>query len=105
MTTETRTPKQAILESKLEEKFYNAVRKLLRGRTYKVVPVVKGTPDRLVLLPGGHLELVELKTDTGVVSPAQRLWHDRAALLGTKVHVLRGEAGLMDWVASHQKNA
>jgi hypothetical protein len=100
--TETRTTKQAQLESKLEEKFRLAVRKILRGRTYKIIPTEKGLPDRLVLLPGGRIELVELKTDTGVVSPKQRLVHSQAALLGTTVHVIRGEAEMLDWVASRK---
>lgn len=101
MTT-TRSTKQAVLESKLEEKFTLLVRKLLRGRTMKLIPVEKGAPDRMVLLPGGKIELVELKTDTGRVSPKQRLWHDRAAMLGTRVHVIVGEAGVLEWVSSRQ---
>lgn len=95
MTNETRS----VLEAKLETKFYDAVRKTLRGRAFKLAAIIKGTPDRLVLLPGGRIELVELKTDTGVVSPKQRHWHSQAALLGTKVHVIVGEAGLREWVA------
>jgi hypothetical protein len=91
-----------MLESKLEEKFTLAVRKILGGRTMKMVPTEKGAPDRLVLLPDGKIELVELKTDTGVVSPRQRLWHSRAALLGTTVHVVRGEAGVLAWVESRR---
>lgn len=101
MTTDTRPTKHQ-LESKLEEKFVLAVRKLLRGRTMKMVPVEKGAPDRIVLLPGGKIELVELKTDTGRISPRQRLWHDRAAMLGTRVHVIAGEAELLEWVSSRQ---
>ena len=49
-------------------------------------------PDRLVLLPGGRVYLVELKTDTGEVRPAQKVWHDKAATRGTLVVILRGLA-------------
>lgn len=89
------------LENRLEEKFYDAVRKTLKGRAFKLAPIVKGTPDRMVLLPGGIIELVELKKDDGVVSPMQKLWHHRAALLGTVVTVIYGEAGIQAWVAGH----
>lgn len=65
-----------------------------------MIPVEKGAPDRLVLLPGGWIELVELKTDTGVISPKQRHWHSRAAMLGTVVYVIVGEAGLAEWVSA-----
>ncbi len=103
MTDETRTPTPATLERHLETKFYNAVRKTLGGRAFKLAPIIKGTPDRMVLLPGGIIELVELKTDTGVISPKQRLWHSQAAMLGTTVTVVVGEAGLRDWVALRQQ--
>lgn len=102
MADDTRNPRQPLLESQLEEKFRTAVRSLLRGRTIKIAPTEKGAPDRLVLLPGGKIELVELKTDAGRISPAQRLWHDRAKLLGTTVHVIVGETGLLEWVSSRQ---
>lgn len=102
MTTETRTATRSQLESKLEEKFTLKVRKLLRGRTMKIIPTEKGAPDRLVLLPGGRIELVELKADAGRLSPRQRLWHDRAAMLDIKVHVITGEAEMLAWVASMQ---
>jgi hypothetical protein len=91
-----------MLEAKLEDLFRRSVRGLLRGRTLKIVPTEKGAPDRLVLLPGGKMYLVELKTETGRLSPAQRLWHDRAGQLGIRVHVLYGEDELLRWVADRQ---
>lgn len=96
MTTNTRT-----LENRLETKFYDAVRKILGGKAFKFAPLVVGNPDRLVILPGGVLELVELKRDGEVPSPKQRHWHAQAAMLGTKVVVVTGEAGIRAWVAQH----
>lgn len=90
------------LESKLEDKFRRLVFGLLRGRTMKIVPTEKGAPDRLVLLPGGHIYLVELKTETGTLAPKQRLWHDRARALGITVPVLYGEDEMLRWVAARQ---
>ena len=63
----------------------------LGGTAPKLAPTVAGLPDRLVLLPGGRMYLVELKSPTGVLRPAQRVWHARAAELGTQVHVLRSK--------------
>ena len=86
------------LESALERRFYTAVRRL-GGRVIKLAPIEKGTPDRLVMLPGGRLELVELKTDTGRLSPKQKLWHSRAAELDVHVTVIYGARGIASWVA------
>lgn len=91
---------RTVLEATLEDKFRLAVRRL-GGRTMKMIPSTKGAPDRLVLLPGGIIRLVELKTETGTVSPRQRLWHEQAAEVGTLVHVIYGQAGVVDWVAHH----
>lgn len=93
------TPRISTLESNLEGRFYDAVRRILHGRAFKMVPTEKGMPDRLVLLPGGIIEIVELKADDGELSPKQRHWHSRAAMLGTVVTVIRGAAGLREWVA------
>lgn len=63
----------------------------------KVAPTTAGVPDRLALLPGGRIELVELKTVTGRLSPIQRVWHERAAGLGTSVTVLHGRGDIEAW--------
>lgn len=48
-------------EKDLERKFRDAVRDA-GGRAYKFVsPGNDGVPDRLVVLPGGHIGFVELK--------------------------------------------
>jgi hypothetical protein len=86
------------LESSLEAHFNRVVRLHLGGRAVKMAATEKGQPDRLVLLPGGRMFLVELKTTTGRTSAAQDLWHERAAGLGTRVQVLVGRAGIDKWV-------
>ena len=43
------------------------------GLFYKwVSPGNAGVPDRIVILPGGEIHFVELKTDKGKLSPIQR---------------------------------
>jgi len=72
------------------------------GLSFKLAPTVKGMPDRLVLMPGGRMYLVELKAVGGRLSPAQLLWHTRAAQLGTPVTVLTGPDQVRAWVARHR---
>lgn len=85
-----------MLESALEQVFRQAVRKA-GGIPVKVVATVAGVPDRYVLWPGGRVELVELKTETGKLRPVQRVWHARAAKLGHRVTVLYGPLQVRVW--------
>lgn len=86
------------LEASLEAYFNRQVR-LRGGIADKIAPTRKGLPDRLVLLPGGRVYLVELKAYDGRVSAAQALYHERAAALGTRVQLLVGRAGVDRWLA------
>lgn len=95
-----RSARKPELESALEDRFRHAVR-ARGGRLIKIAPTEKGVPDRLVLLPWGRMYLVELKTVTGRVSPAQTVFHDRAAALGIEVHVLYGREQIDAWVAAY----
>jgi hypothetical protein len=47
-----------------------------------------GMPDRLVFLPGGRFELVELKAEGKKASPRQVLVHTQLECLGFKVWVV-----------------
>ena len=68
------------------------------GLTIKLAPTHAGIPDRLVLLPPGQLYLVELKSETGQLSPIQISWHDQAARTGVHVHTLHGPDAVRRWV-------
>lgn len=72
------------------------------GETYKIAPLHAGNPDRLVMLPGGRMFLVELKAEGGALSPIQILWHERAAQLGTTVVVLTGTREVDEWLRTQQ---
>lgn len=85
------------LESSLERLLYAKVR-AIGGIPIKIIPTIKGTPDRLVLLPMGRIYLVELKTEKGRLDPAQRIWHERAAAIGCDTVVLRGAAEIVKWI-------
>lgn len=85
-------------ESPLESFFRRRVR-LVGGYTIKLVPVEAGIPDRLVLMPGGRMFLVELKAEDGRVSPIQRVWHSRVhTRYGTRVYVLYGRDDVVRWL-------
>lgn len=68
------------------------------GMPVKLAPTVKGLPDRMVIWPGGAIELVELKADNGELSPAQKVWHSRVNDLGRSVWVLRGRDQIDAWI-------
>ena len=77
-------------ESQIETRLRQGV-KALGGRAYKFVsPGNTGVPDRLVVLPGGRILFVELKTDTGKLSPMQIRQIDSLRSRGVPVRVLYG---------------
>ena len=98
-------PSRAELEASLEAHFNRQVRLRLGGRSVKLAPTEKGMPDRLVLLPGGRVYLVELKAIGGHTSAAQDLWHERAAALGTRVTTLTGRDQVDRWIEARAKAA
>jgi hypothetical protein len=91
------------VEADLETLFRTRVRQL-GGMVEKLAPTNAGMPDRLVLLPHGRIEFVELKTDTGRLRPDQRVWIERAGHLGTPVTVLHGRAEVEAWAVDRQRD-
>lgn len=91
-------------EARLEGDFRDGVLRA-GGISVKLAPTAAGTPDRLVLWPGGRIELVELKTDSGPLRKIQEVWHRRAAALGVDVRVVRGRSGVEDYLADRQQDA
>jgi hypothetical protein len=77
----------AHLESHLEAYLNQRVR-TLGGMTIKMVPVLAGMPDRLVLPPGGGAYFVELKQEKGRVANIQKVRHARLAELGFRVRII-----------------
>jgi len=91
-----------MLERQLEAYFRLRVRRDLHGLSFKLAPTTAGMPDRMILLPGGRIELAELKTETGTVSPIQKVIHQRMADVGTVVQVVYGRAGVDLWIEGHK---
>lgn len=87
------------LESKLERYLRSKI-KARGGMVVKMVAIVAGTPDDLVVLPGGRFLVVELKQDKGKRSPLQVVIHDRWRRLGVPVATLHGQAEIDAWLAT-----
>lgn len=73
--------------------------KALGGMSIKLAPIQAGIPDRLVMLPGGRMHLVEVKALDGEIEPIQEHWHKQLLeRQGIKVWVLWGEEGVRTWL-------
>lgn len=74
---------------KLLEKTLAAEVKKLGGWSLKLLSTyVTGLPDRLILLPGGIIFFVEVKTTGKKPTTIQLLIHERLRRLGFTVHVV-----------------
>lgn len=75
-------------EKEIEQKFTLMV-KQAGGLALKFVsPGMSGMPDRIVLLPGGHMAFVEVKAPGKVPRPLQKARHRMLRKLGFKVYML-----------------
>lgn len=82
-------------ESEIEKILVDEVKRL-GGRAYKwVSPGNDGVPDRIVILPQRSPIFVELKTDTGRLSPLQKNQISRLESMGQDVRVVYGLSGLV----------
>ena len=85
-----------MLEKTIERKFAAALR--ARGAmAWKFTsPGRQGVPDRIVLMPGGKVAFVELKTDTGKLSPMQKVVQEQLRGLGFDVYTVYGAQQAME---------
>ena len=65
------------------------------------IRLIRGFPDRVVLLPGGVCEFVELKRPVGgKFEPLQTKWHARLRKLGFVVVVLRDKPAVDSYLGT-----
>ena len=86
-------------EAKVEAYLAREV-KALGGLCFKLLPSVTGLPDRLVVLPGGRVFLVELKSATGRLRERQKVIGIRLAARGVQVPVLHSTDDVDAWLES-----
>lgn len=86
-------------EATLERYFRLAIRRA-GGRCIKIVSDA-GVPDRLVLLPGGQLHLVELKAPGETLRPIQRVFRAEAARCDVQVHVIDSAEACASFLANY----
>ena len=73
------------------------------GVAYKwVSPGHVGVADRIVLLPGGVVWFVELKTATGRLSPLQNVFAADMRRMGANYIVLRSKEEVDQWMLDQQ---
>ena len=77
-----------MLEKTIEKKLTTAVKKAGGIAPKFVSPSFAGMPDRLVLIPDGHIAFVELKTPGKKPRPLQLSRHRLLRSLGFRVYVI-----------------
>jgi hypothetical protein len=86
----------SVLEKEIEKHLVKLV-KQSKGLSYKWISTVSGVPDRIVFI-AGKIFLVELKTETGRLSPRQELVFDDLGEQGFPVHILHSREDVEDFV-------
>lgn len=91
-------------EKTLEKKLREGVKKL-GGLALKFSsPTFTGMPDRLVLLPGGRVKWVEVKTTGKKPTPRQLAVHNQLERLGFPVWVVDSEDLINDFLSYCEKS-
>ena len=75
-------------EKQIEQKLVRAVRAVGGLAPKFVSPGLDGVPDRLILLPGGHLAFAELKAPGKTPHPLQRHRIEQLKRLGFRVYII-----------------
>mgnify|MGYP003647341831 CR=1 FL=1 len=89
-----------MLESeKANEKLLNEEVKKLGGWAIKLsAAFISGLPDRLILLPGGILYFVEMKSERKKPSAIQKIIHRKLAGLGFTVEVIDTKEKVLNFI-------
>ena len=89
-----------MLEKQIEAYLVKRVREL-GGRAWKFTsPAQRGVADRLVVMPGGRVWFVEVKTLGGRLSPLQREFMDECKRLGANYKIVWEKADVDAFIAT-----
>ena len=84
---------------KANEKLLNVEVKKLGGWSIKISSaLISGLPDRLILLPGGHLYFVEMKSEGKKPSAIQKIIHRKLIRLGFEVWVIDTKEKVLNFI-------
>mgnify|MGYP003348996794 FL=1 len=87
-----------MLERQIEAYLRDRV-KAAGGIAYKFVsPTNRGVCDRIVVMPGGVVWFVELKTATGRLTPLQVQFGKTMEALGQRYAVIRSKEEVNEWL-------
>ena len=78
-------------ERDIEEWLVRQVRELGGIADKFVSPGNPGVPDRLIIIPGGHVIFVELKTEIGRMSNIQKWQRERYRKMGADFRIIKGK--------------
>ena len=92
--------KKALEEKTLEKKLTDGIKKLGGAAIKYTSPYYIGMPDRLVLLPSGVVCFVELKSETGRLTPIQVKRHAQLSGLNQKVFIVRDATSLQNCLSA-----
>ena len=90
-------------EKQIEQKLVRAVRAVGGLAPKFVSPGLDGVPDRLILLPGGHLAFAELKAPGQKPRPLQQRRIGQLRQLGFRVYIIDNTnqiGGVLDEVSA-----
>ena len=94
-----------MLEKDVEKRLVFGIA-VLGGRAYKFAsPAHRGVADRLVVMPGGRVFFVEVKTETGKLSPLQEAFRRDITELGGNYACVHGAADVdrfLRWVVKQK---
>lgn len=88
----------SVLERDIERKLGNEIKKL-GGLYYKFTsPNLPGVPDRIVIMPGGRVIFVELKTEIGRLANCQKYVISEMQKRDADVRVIKGWAQAQEFL-------
>lgn len=87
-----------MLEKDVERRLVKGVT-AIGGQAYKFVsPANRGVADRIVVLPHGRVWFVEVKTETGKLTPLQEVFRQEVQRLGCNYVCLHGAKDVDQWL-------
>ena len=85
-------------ESQLERKLFEQIKKM-GGMALKFIsPGRAGVPDRIILMPGGKIYFVEMKSPRGEVNPIQEYVFEKFKNLGFEVNILNSDEKIKNFI-------